>query len=129
MPIEQENPRQVEIKAYAEFEAAESDIENSRYLFAYFINITNNGIETIQLMERSWIITDAEQKVQRIQGKGVIGQQPCISPGETFTYNSAAILETPVGILEGFYTFQTNEQEQFDVPVPIITLAKPNSLH
>ena len=129
MSAEQKKSRHIEITAKAVFEASESDIKNARYLFAYYIDITNHGIETVQLISRNWVVTDAEQKIQRIQGKGVVGQQPHISPGETFSYNSAVILETPVGVLEGAYTFQTNKQKQFDVAVPIITLAVPNLLH
>ena len=129
MSAEQKKTRRVEITTKAVFESTESDIKNARYLFAYYIDITNHDIETIQLISRTWVITDADQKIQRIQGKGVIGQQPHISPGDTFSYNSAVILETPVGVLEGAYTFQTDNQEQFDVTVPIITLAQPNSLH
>jgi len=120
---------QIKVVVTPEFQADDSRPENKRFVFAYFVKITNHSEETVQLMERSWVVTDAEQQIQRVQGKGVVGQQPQLAPGETFTYDSAVMLETPFGTLEGAYTFQTATEDQFDVPIPAITLAKPNSLH
>ncbi len=120
---------QIKVVVTPEFQKDDSKPENKRFVFAYFIKITNHSEETVQLMERSWIVTDAEQQIQRVQGKGVVGQQPQLAPGETFTYDSAVMLETPFGTLEGAYTFQTATEDRFDVSIPAITLAKPNSLH
>ena len=119
----------IKVDVSPEFQADDSSPERKRFVFAYHVTITNHSDATIQLIERSWVVTDAEQQVQRVQGKGVIGQQPTLNPGETFRYDSAVMLETPFGTLEGAYTFQTAEKETFDVAIPAITLAKPNSLH
>lgn len=119
----------IDINVTPEFQADDSSPERKRFVFAYNVIITNHSDTPIQLTERSWVVTDAEQQIQRVQGKGVIGQQPKLEPGEAFSYDSAVMLETPFGTLEGAYTFQTADKNTFDVPIPAITLAKPNSLH
>lgn len=120
----------IRITVTPEFRANESDPEGHRYIFAYYITITNHGQEAVQLLERSWIVTDANQQVQRVQGKGVVGLQPLIAPGESFSYDSAVLLETAFGTLEGAYTFCCQKTKRlFNTPIPAVTLAKPNSLH
>jgi ApaG protein len=130
--MDAETPRSesIRITVTPEFRVNESSPESHRYVFAYYITITNHGQETVQLLERSWIVTDANQQVQRVQGKGVIGLQPLIAPGETFSYDSAVLLETAFGTLEGAYTFRCQKNQQlFNTPIPAVTLAKPKSLH
>ena len=73
--------------------------EQNRYLFAYTITITNTGSIPVQLLGRHWVITDANNKVQEVRGEGVVGEQPHLTPGESFRYTSAAMLETPVGCM------------------------------
>ncbi|MBL4606718.1 MAG: Co2+/Mg2+ efflux protein ApaG [Pseudomonadales bacterium] len=121
--------KQIKVIVTPEFQADDSNPESKRFVFSYEVKITNHSEENVQLVERSWVVTDAEQQIQRVQGKGVVGQQPELAPGETFAYGSALMLETPFGTLEGAYTFQTTAKDRFDVPIPAITLAKPNSLH
>ena len=129
MTVDTSLKTQIEVLVRPEFQESESLPDSKRFVFAYYVTITNHSNENVQLIERSWVVTDAEQQVQRVQGKGVIGQQPHLAPGESFTYDSAVMLETPFGTLEGAYTFQTASNKQVDVPIPAITLAKPNSLH
>lgn len=120
----------IEIRVKPEFRAAESSPDEQRYVFAYYITITNHSADTVQLLERSWIVTDANQQVQRVQGKGVVGLQPVIPAGESFSYDSAVLLETPFGTLEGEYTFRCqSNQSLFTAPILAVTLAKPYSLH
>ena len=94
----------------------ESDPDNRRYVFAYTITITNRSDETAQLMNRYWRITNAEGQVEEVEGPGVVGKQPVIEPGASFRYTSAAILETPVGSMEGHYEFRGDGV--FRVPIP-----------
>jgi uncharacterized protein affecting Mg2+/Co2+ transport len=77
-----------------------------RFAFAYSISITNNGDQPVQLLRRHWIITDGNRKVEEVRGDGVVGQQPWIAPQESFHYTSGAVLETPVGTMEGSYSMQ-----------------------
>src|SRR5690606_33721321 len=81
----------------------QSDPGGQRYVFAYTITILNEGAEPAKLLRRHWIITDANGKVQEVRGDGVVGEQPHLAPGQGFRYSSGAILETPVGTMQGSY--------------------------
>ena len=107
----------------------ESDPDANRFVFAYTITITNTDDEPAQLMNRYWRITDAEGKVEEVEGPGVVGKQPRIPPEQSFRYTSAAILQTPVGSMEGHYEFQRDNGETFLVPIAPFSLSQPNVVH
>lgn len=107
----------------------QSSPEDNRYVFAYTITITNQGSVPAQLMSRHWVITDANNKVQEVRGEGVVGEQPYLPPGETFRYTSAAMLETPVGCMEGEYQMMAEDGVEFDALIPVFNLSTPNILH
>ncbi len=100
-----------------------------RYVFAYTITISNNGEVPATLRSRHWIITDANGKVQEVNGDGVVGEQPHLNPGEQFRYSSGAVLETPVGAMQGLYRMETDAGAHFDAPIEPFTLAVPGLLH
>jgi len=103
--------------------------ESGRYVFAYTITISNNGDVPVRLIGRHWIITDANGKVQEVSGDGVVGEQPHLNPGETFRYSSGAVLETPVGAMQGWYRMEADNGVKFDAPIAPFTLAVPGVLH
>lgn len=103
--------------------------DEERYVFAYTITITNTGLTAATLLRRHWLITDANCKVQEVRGDGVIGEQPHLQPGESFQYTSAAVLETPVGCMQGTYEMVADDGKDFDVQIPIFNLSTPNTLH
>lgn len=103
--------------------------EKNRYVFAYTITITNTGSMAAKLLRRHWIITDANNKVQEVHGDGVIGEQPHLLPGQSFQYTSGAMLETPVGCMEGTYDMIADDELEFDAAIPVFSLAIPNQLH
>ena len=103
--------------------------EQSRFAFAYTITIENHSDIATQLLSRHWIITDANDVVQEVQGNGVIGQQPRILPGDSYTYSSGAVLETQVGTMEGSYEMRTDKGDVFNVPIPAFSLTRPHALH
>ena len=105
----------------------ESDPEKSRFVFAYTITIENRGSTAAQLMSRYWRITNADGEIQEVTGAGVVGKQPVIEPGTAFRYTSAAVLETPVGSMEGHYDFAGDRL--FTVPIPAFSLSQPNMVH
>jgi ApaG protein len=111
------------------FIAEQSVPEKGRYVFAYTITITNEGAVSAKLLRRHWLITDANGKVQEVQGEGVIGEHPHLKPGESFRYTSGAILETPVGIMQGYYTMHSDDGDDFNAPIPQFTLSIPRVLH
>ena len=118
---------QVEVQtAYIE---DQSSPDNDRYVFAYTINIQNHGQRTAQLLNRHWVITDANGKIQEVRGEGVIGEQPKLRPGESFEYTSGAILETPVGAMEGEYEMVADSGEHFLALINAFSLSIPNIRH
>lgn len=100
-----------------------------RYVYAYTITIANQGDEPAQLISRHWRITDANEKLQEVQGMGVVGEQPHLQPGESYTYTSGVILETETGIMEGTYHMRTDEGTMFDAPIPTFALVPPYAVH
>ena len=104
-------------------------VEATRYVLAYTITITNEGTVPAQLLNRHWLITDSNGKIQEVRGDGVIGEQPYLKPGEMFRYTSGAILETPVGTMQGQYTMHSDEGDNFNAQIPQFTLSIPRTLH
>ena len=119
----------ITIQVQTQYLAEHSSPSVPRYAFAYSISITNNGDQPVQLLRRHWIITDGNRKVEEVRGDGVVGQQPWIAPGESFHYTSGAVLETPVGTMEGSYSMQQENGDSFKALIPRFTLSKPGSLH
>ena len=107
----------------------QSEPSIDRYVFAYTITIENLGDIAAQLISRHWIITDANGKVQEVQGDGVVGEQPHLDPGESYRYSSGAVLETPVGSMQGSYRMKAEDGIDFDAPIAPFTLAVPGMLH
>ena len=107
----------------------QSNPVEGRFVFAYTITIRNEGTKPARLVTRHWLITDANGKVQEVVGDGVVGEQPHLQPGQGFRYSSGAILETPVGAMQGKYHMVADDGEQFDAPIAPFRLAMPGVLH
>ena len=108
---------------------SQSSPKEGRYVFAYTITITNAGIIPAKLLSRHWLITDSNGKIQEIRGEGVIGEQPYLKPGESFRYSSGAMIETPVGVMQGKYLLISDNGENFKAAIPKFTLSIPRTLH
>jgi len=106
----------------------QSDPKERRYVFSYTITIRNEGSVSARLLTRHWVITDANGKVQEVRGDGVVGEQPHLKPGQGFRYSSGAVLETPVGAMQGSYQMVTDEGTHFDAPIAAFRLAMPGIL-
>jgi ApaG protein len=100
-----------------------------RYVYSYTITIANKSDAPAQLISRHWRITDANERLQEVQGLGVVGEQPYLNPGESYTYTSGVILETETGIMEGIYHMRTDEGAMFDAPIPTFALVPPHAVH
>lgn len=107
----------------------QSNPAGNRFAFAYTITIRNLGQTAAQLIDRHWVITDGNGKVQEVRGEGVVGEQPVIQPGASHTYTSGCLLETPVGSMQGSYGMRSEEGHGFRAPIAVFRLAKPNMLH
>lgn len=121
---------QVEVQVVPDFCSEESDVDESRFVFKYTINVHNHSEQNMQLLARHWKITQSSGEVHEVRGKGVVGQQPMIAPGQAFSYTSRAIIDGPVGVMEGSFTcVDTATQRPFEVAVSAFRLAAPNQVH
>ena len=107
----------------------QSNPQEQRYVFSYTITIHNDGGSPATLLTRHWTITDANGTVKEVRGEGVVGEQPRLEPGQGFRYSSGAVLETPVGTMQGSYQMVDGEGRRFDAPIPLFRLAMPGILH
>ena len=119
----------IRIEVDTAFLADQSAPQENRYVFSYTITIRNQGSVAARLMSRHWLITDANGKVQEVRGPGVVGEQPHLKPGQGFRYSSGAVLETPVGTMQGSYQMVDDEGVGFDAPIAPFRLAVPGLLH
>lgn len=124
-----EQTNNIFIKVEAIYLDQESDPDKARYLFAYTVTIENQGGVPARLLSRYWKITGGDGHEQEVEGDGVIGQHPYLAPSEHFTYTSAAMLDTPVGMMQGHYNMLNDNGERFAVDIPAFTLAVPQKLH
>jgi ApaG protein len=103
--------------------------EAGHYVFGYTITISNQGSLPARLLNRHWIITDANGKVEEVHGEGVVGEKPYLKPGQNYRYSSGAVLETPVGAMEGSYEMLDDQGERFFAPIPVFSLRTPNTVN
>lgn len=122
------NP-QIEISVKPRYVQSESDPQQSKFVFAYTITIANLSEKPAQLMSRHWIITDDKNQIQEVKGVGVVGQQPRLEPGSSYTYTSSAILATENGTMAGSYQMRLDDNTEFEVPIPTFALVHPKNLH
>jgi ApaG protein len=121
--------RKIRVSVESEFAPDRSDPADSQWFFLYTITIANEGDDPVQLLTRHWVITDGTGHIEEVRGPGVIGQQPTLKPGESFTYTSGCPLTTPFGTMQGTYQMVTGEGEQFDVTIAPFTLSEPYTVH
>ena len=119
----------IEVLVETDYIQEQSLPEKNRYVFAYTVTITNMGSMSAKLLRRHWIITDANNKIQEVHGDGVIGEQPHLKPGQSFQYTSGALLDTPVGCMEGTYDMIADDELEFDAAIPVFSLSTPHTLH
>ena len=108
--------------------------ENSRpfqntWVFQYTVRITNQGSDTVQLLSRHWIITDAFGQTEEVEGPGVVGEQPTLAPGEFFKYSSWCPLKTPTGMMHGTYQMVGKDGEQFDIDIAPFGMKAPYAVN
>ncbi len=119
----------IQVSVQVRYLADQSDEADNRHVFAYTITLTNEGEHAVQLLSRHWIIHDANSHVQEVKGKGVVGEQPVIRPGQSFEYTSGTVLATQVGTMSGSYQMQVVDGGEFSVPIPQFVLSVPRVLH
>jgi ApaG protein len=118
-----------QVEVQTTYISEQSDPEQNRFVFAYTITISNEGQVPAKLLARHWIITNADGKVEEVEGEGVVGEQPHLNPGEQFQYTSGTVLETPVGSMHGAYKMIADDGVEFKAEIPVFTLSVPQILH
>lgn len=122
-------PYTIDVQVHTRFVADQSRPDDGRYVFAYTVTLRNAGSVPAQLLARRWIITDANGKTEEVEGEGVVGEQPWMRPGDDYEYTSGAVLETPVGVMDGSYQMLADDGTRFEAPIPRFTLSIPRTLH
>ena len=121
----QQSEHKISVDVETGYRDDQSDPKQDRYVFSYTITIRNDGHTPARLLTRHWLITDANGKVQEVRGDGVVGEQPYLKPGQGFRYSSAAVIETPVGAMQGSYQMIGDDGAEFDAPIAPFRLAMP----
>ena len=106
-----------------------SNPRDSYFFFAYEVTIANEGDEAAQLLTRHWIITDGDGNVEEVVGDGVVGEQPYLAPGESYTYTSFCPLRTETGTMHGTYGMVRPDGRTFDALIPRFTLVEPYTIN
>ena len=127
MPRYAATTRNIEVTVEPVYLEDESLPEQNRWIWAYQVQIHNQGRTTVQLLRRTWRITDAAGRTMMVQGDGVVGEQPVLEPGQSFEYTSGTPLDTPSGFMSGTYHMvATASGEAFDAEVPAFSLDSPD---
>jgi ApaG protein len=121
--------RGIRVQVESFYDEDRSSPEESYYFFAYQVRISNVGTERAQLVSREWIITDANGEAQRVQGPGVVGEQPTLAPGDVFEYTSFCPLSTAVGTMHGTYHMVLPGGESFEAEIAPFSLAVPHAVN
>jgi len=120
---------QIQISVNTEYLENQSLPSNNRFVFSYTVTITNTSEYPVQLLSREWIIVDGNNKHEEVIGEGVVGEQPLISPNDSFQYSSGSLLETEVGTMTGFYIFKFSDGQLKKARIPRFILTIPRTLH
>ncbi|MGO4704917.1 Co2+/Mg2+ efflux protein ApaG [Microvirga sp. 2MCAF38] len=118
--------RGISVTVTPRFMPEESSPEESRYFFAYTVEIINTGRERVQLRARYWKIIDQYGRIQEVRGAGVVGEQPILGPGESYNYTSGCPLATPSGTMQGSYVMEMSSGESFSAEIPAFSLDSPD---
>lgn len=123
------NSPRVSVQVQSLYIESQSQPDHERYVFAYTVTIRNLGRSAVQLLSRYWLITNGNGRETEVQGEGVVGEQPHIEPGGEFQYTSGAVIETPLGTMQGHYDMVDAHGNPFRVAIPVFRLAVPIVIH
>ena len=128
-PVSEAITNQIRVEVLSRHSPENSNAQQGTWVFEYTVRITNQGAETVQLISRHWIITDALEHVEEVRGPGVVGEQPVLAPGESFKYSSWCPLKTPTGLMRGTYQMIHADGRQFDIEIAPFALTAPYTVH
>ena len=120
------NTRGIAVSVEPTYSETNSSPDSSEYFWTYRVVIENQGRETVHLLSRHWMITNARGELTEVKGPGVVGERPILKPGERFEYTSGAPLNTPSGMMGGAYQMESESGERFHIEIPTFSLDRPN---
>lgn len=126
-PVYEARTRDVVVRVKANYAPHQSDPIENLYFWNYTVEIENHGQETVQLVSRRWVITDAQNRREELRGRGVVGEQPILKGREAFRYVSGCPLETPSGVMSGAYQMLTDDGDAFEAEIPEFSLHLPGA--
>ena len=115
----------IRVSVRSSFSLSHSNPEVGKFVFVYRVEMENQGSESARLLFRHWHIHDAKGEDTEVDGEGVVGKQPTLGPGHAHRYESSCVLRSPVGFMEGYYTFVRPDGREFRVSIPRFDLAAP----
>src|SRR5438552_6214836 len=128
-PLSEAVTNDIRVEVLSRYSVENSRLLQNAWVFEYTVRITNQGAETVQLLSRHWIITDALDHVKEVKGPGVVGEQPVLAPGQSFKYSSWCPLETPTGMMRGTYQMVRVGGSQFDIEIAPFALKAPYTVN
>jgi len=128
-PLSEAVTNNIRVEVMAQHSPEHSRPQQHEWVFQYTVRITNQGLDTVQLISRHWIITDALDHMEEVEGPGVVGKQPVLAPGQSFEYSSWCPLKTPTGMMHGTYQMVTESGTQFDIEIAPFGLRARYTVH
>jgi len=128
-PVSEATTHGIRVEVIARYSPENSRPFEDTWVFQYTVRITNQSSETVQLLTRHWIITDALDRTREVKGPGVIGEQPTLAPGESFKYSSWCPLETATGTMHGTYQMVRSGGVEFDIEIAPFALKAPYTVN
>ena len=119
----------VRVEVESQYAPAHSQPSQHEWFFHYTVRISNEGSDTVRLLTRHWIISDATGHTEEVNGAGVVGETPVLRPGESFQYTSGSRLKTSSGVMRGTYQMVTEDGDHFDVEIAPFALHEPYTVH
>ena len=129
MPRSEAVTEGIRVEVESRYHPDRSEPGDGQWFFGYTVRITNEGTRTAQLLNRHWIITDADGQRQEVCGPGVVGQQPVLLPGQSFKYTSFCPLNTSFGTMHGTYQMAADDGRPFDVEIAPFALGEEHSIN
>lgn len=123
-----ETTHDIEIKAAPLYDEERSLPDQNVFIFMYGIEFENHSGQTVQLISRHWVIRNGRGEEQKVEGAGVVGEQPILKPGDVFHYSSQCPLDTPTGSMRGHYIFRTIQGKDLEVKIPPFFLRLQDTL-
>jgi len=128
-PISEAVTNGIRVEVMSRHSPEHSRPQQDEWVFQYTVRITNQGLETVQLISRHWIITDALEHVEEVEGPGVVGKQPVLATGQSFEYSSWCPLRTPTGVMHGTYQMVSEKGSEFDIEIAPFALRARYTVH